>query len=68
MNCLIMMSGGDVMKKHNHNQYPEYIDLSCYPAQYKVFAKQLERQEQLLIEIRDAILSQNKPKRSKKQK
>lgn len=55
------------MKKHNQDSSPEFIDLSCYPAQYKVFAKQLERQEQLLIEIRDAILSQNKPKRSKKQ-
>jgi len=56
------------MEKYNQNQYPGYIDLSCYPAHYKVFAKQLERQEQLLIEIRDAILSQNKPKRSKKPK
>ena len=53
------------MEKYNQDNSPEFIDLSCYPAQYKVFAKQLERQEQLLIEIRDAILAQNKPKRSK---
>lgn len=62
MNC------GDIMEKYNQKQFPGYIDLSNYPAHYKVFAKQLERQEQLLIEIRDAILAQNKQKRTKKPK
>lgn len=62
------MTSGTIMEKYNQDNSPEFIDLSCYPAQYKVFAKQLERQEQLLIEIRDAILAQNKPKRSKKPK
>ena len=62
------MINGTIMEKYNQNQFPEYIDISDYPAHYKVFAKQLERQEQLLIEIRDAILSQNKQKRGKKLK
>lgn len=52
----------------NQDAYPGYIDISQYPGQYKVFAKQLERQEELLVEIRDELRMLNMPKKSRKKR
>jgi hypothetical protein len=48
------------MEGINQEQFPEFIDISNYSAIYKVFAKQLERNEQILVEIRDALTEHNK--------
>ncbi len=48
------------MEGINQEQFPEFIDISNYKSIYKVFAKQLERHEQILIEIRDALIEHNK--------
>ncbi|MCK4826727.1 hypothetical protein KA005_63915, partial [bacterium] len=44
----------------NSEQFPEFIDISNYPRIYRVFAKQLERNEQVLTEIRDALVEHNR--------
>ena len=56
------------MEGINQEQFPEFIDISNYSAIYKVFAKQLERQEQVLIEIRDELQKLNMPKPKKSNK
>lgn len=48
------------MEGINQEQFPGFIDISNYSAFYKVFAKQLERNEQVLIEIKDALIEHNK--------
>lgn len=55
----------------NQNTYPEFIDITNYPGIYRVLLKQMERQEETLTEIRDALIEHNKihtntPKKSKR--
>lgn len=69
--CLNLILYGDFMGEINQVQFPDFIDISNYSPLHKVFVKQLERQEQILTDIRDLLIEHNnlhakKPKAMKK--